>query len=156
MHLNLNVVGHVPRHWYLVSAGIQYANGMQHEVIQQQDVIGRQNIGQCVGERERSIRMQKNGSKRLGQSCYKELKAAVLCDWEIRELLGERGWKIIQRLEVAISHPRWDLRNRNLNGNIFLTRGQTFLGEKELFPNNATSFSAWKEGVYFACFQSFN
>lgn len=106
MHLNLNVVGHVPRHWYLVSAGIQYANGMQHEVIQQQDVIGRQNIGQCVGEREGSIRMQKNGSKRLGQSCYEELKVAVLCDWEIRELLGERGWKIIRRLEVAISHPR--------------------------------------------------
>lgn len=55
MRLNLNVAGHVPRHWYLVSAGIQYANGMQHEVIQQQDVIGRQKIGQYVGERERSI-----------------------------------------------------------------------------------------------------
>lgn len=83
MRLNLNVAGHVPRHWYLVSAGIQYANGMQHEVIQQQDVIGRQKIGQHVGERERSSRMQKNGNERLGQSCYKELEAAVLCDWEM-------------------------------------------------------------------------
>lgn len=55
MRLNLNVVGHVPRHWYLVSAGIQYANRMQHEAIQQQDVFGRQKIGQHVGERERSI-----------------------------------------------------------------------------------------------------
>lgn len=39
---------------YLVSSGIQYANGMQHEVIQQQDVIGREKIGQCVREREKS------------------------------------------------------------------------------------------------------
>lgn len=81
MRLNLNVAGHVPRHWYLVSAGIQYANGMQHEVIQQQDVIGRQKIGQHVGERK--SRMQKSGNERLGQSCYKELKVSMLCDWEI-------------------------------------------------------------------------
>lgn len=40
---------------YLVSSGIQYANGMQHEVIQQQDVIGREKIGQCVREREKSV-----------------------------------------------------------------------------------------------------
>lgn len=39
---------------YLVSSGIQYANGMQHEVIQQQDVIGREKIGQCDREREKS------------------------------------------------------------------------------------------------------
>lgn len=72
MRLNLNVAGHVPRHWYLVSAGIQYANGMQHEVIQQQDVIGRQKIGQCVREREKSSRLQKNGNKGWGQSSYKK------------------------------------------------------------------------------------
>lgn len=78
MRLNLNVAGHVPRHWYLVSAGIQYANGMQHEVIQQQDVIGRQKIGQCVREREKSSRLQKNGNKGRGQSSYKKEKGAVL------------------------------------------------------------------------------
>lgn len=67
MRLNLNVAGHVPRHWYLVSAGIQYANGMQHEVIQQQDVIGTKDRTACWGKKEQDAEKWKRetGAKLL-------------------------------------------------------------------------------------------
>lgn len=44
-------------------------------MIQQQGVMGRKKIGQCVRERENSSR--KNGNKRLGQAVVREMDTAL-------------------------------------------------------------------------------
>lgn len=136
---------------YLVSSGIQYANGMQHEVIQQQDVIGREKIGQCVREREKSAA----GCWGMEMRCWGKAVLTEQCGapWETSDLLGAHAWKIgtvvqAEMRKLRIQWPKQGCGQEKFkvvaNISVHSERIELRLGKRGFFASNATLFSTCK------------